>query len=618
MTSNKEICIGIDLGTTYSCVGIFQNGGVEIIPDPHSGARTIASYVSFTETERLVGNIAKAQSAMNAKNTIYDSKRFIGMKFSDPKIQEIIPRYPFTIKGDTSDKVFFEVEYKGETKQFYPEEIGAMLLSKMKEMAEEYTGNKATKVVITIPAHFADAQRNATKTAGKIAGFDEVLRIINEPTSAGLAYGLEKNNSSRETNVLIVDVGGGTADMSILCIDGGLYETKGTAGDKFLGGSDFDNCIVDMMVSDFKKKFKSDPTSSTKAMKRFKNTAENIKKNLSSSATTSIEIESVFEGNDYNSSLTRAKFEQICEPIFKKCIALVKQVLDDTNTNTSEINEIVLVGGSSRIPKLQAMLSELFGGKSLNKSINPDEAVCYGACVQGAILTGVDDEKTKDLLLVDCCSLNLGIKTNGAIMTPLIEKNSAIPIKKSQIFSTADNNQPSVTIEILEGVSPMADKNRLLGKFNLDGIPPMPRGVPQIEVTFSLDANSILTVSAVEKSTGKSENIEIKQDDNKLSQEEIDKMIAEAEKFKEEDEKKVANIQARNSLETLLYSKKNQVENEETDIKTKLMPIIDEGISWLDNNPSADTDRYEELIKEFSEKLGVSSHSGSQREESTS
>jgi L1 cell adhesion molecule like protein len=541
---------------------------------------------------------------MNPKNTIYDAKRFIGMNFSDPKIQEIIPRYPFIIKGDNNDKIYFEVEYKNETKKFYPEEISAMLLSKMKEMAEEYTGKKATKTVITIPAHFADSQRNATKSAGKIAGFEEVLRIINEPTSAGLAYGIEKNNSSREINILIVDVGGGTADMSILTIDGGLYETKGTAGDKFLGGSDVDNNIVEYMVNEFKRKFKCDPTTSPKAMKRFKNAAENIKKNLSTSTTSSIEIESVFEGNDYNSSITRAKFEQICNPIFEKCIALIKQVMTDTDTKIQDINEIVLVGGSTRIPKLQTMISEYFNNKQLNKSINPDEAVCFGAAIQGAILTGTNDEKTKDLLLVDCCSLNLGIKTNGSIMTPLIEKNSAIPIKKSQTFSTAENNQPAVTIEVLEGVSPIADKNRKLGSFNLEGIPPMPRGQPQIEVTFSLDANSILTVSALEKSSGNTKNIEIKQDDNKLSKEEIDKMIEEAEKFKQEDEERANNIQTRNRLETLLYDKKNTIENESEELKNKLMPIIDEGISWLDNNKEASTDRYEELIKEFAEKLG--------------
>tara|TARA_B100001778_G_C18605402_1_gene639505 strand:+ start:106 stop:1926 length:1821 start_codon:yes stop_codon:yes gene_type:complete len=599
-----EICVGIDLGTTYSCVGIYQNGQVEIVIDPHTGARTIASYVSFSENERIIGNIAKNQSTMNPKNTIYDAKRFIGMNFSDPKIQEIIPRYPFTIKGDNNDKIYFEVEYKNETKKFYPEEISAMLLSKMKEMAEEYTNKKVTKTVITIPAHFADSQRNATKSAGKIAGFEEVLRIINEPTSAGLAYGIEKNNLSREINILIVDVGGGTADMSILTIDGGLYETKGTAGDKFLGGSDVDNSIVEYMVNDFKRKFKCDPTTSPKAMKRLKNTAENIKKNLSTSTTSSIEIESVFEGNDYNSSITRAKFEQICNPIFEKCMALIKQVMSDTNTKIQDINEIVLVGGSTRIPKLQTMISEYFNNKQLNKSINPDEAVCFGAAIQGAILTGTNDEKTKDLLLVDCCSLNLGIKTNGSIMTPLIEKNSAIPIKKSQIFSTAENNQPAVTIEVLEGVSPIADKNRKLGSFNLEGIPPMPRGQPQIEVTFSLDANSILTVSALEKSSGNTKNIEIKQDDNKLSKEEIDKMIEEAEKFKQEDEERANNIQSRNRLETLLYDKKNTIENESEELKNTLMPIIDEGITWLDNNKEASTDRYEELIKEFAEKLG--------------
>jgi heat shock protein 1/8 len=602
-----EICIGVDLGTTYSCVGIYQNGQVDIVIDPHSGARTMASYVAFTETERLIGNIAKNQSSMNPKNTIYDAKRFIGMNFSDPKIKEILPRYPFTIKGDNNDKIYFEVEYKNETKKFYPEEISAMLLGRMKEIAEEYTNKKATKVVITIPAHFSDSQRNATKAAGKIAGFDEVLRIINEPTSAGLAYGIEKNTSSREINILIVDVGGGTADMSILSIDGGLYETKGTAGDKFLGGSDVDNKLVEYIVTEFKRKFKCDPSSSLKAMKRFRNAAEDVKKNLSTSTTSSIEIESVFEGNDFNSSITRAKFEQICSPIFEKCITLIKQVMDDTNTKISDINEIVLVGGSTRIPKLQVMISEFFNNKVLNKSINPDEAVCVGAAIQGAILTNTGDDKTKDLLLVDCCSLNLGIKTNGSIMTPLIEKNSAIPIKKSQIFSTAENNQPAVTIEVLEGVSPIADKNRKLGSFNLEGLPAMPRGQPQIEVTFSLDANSILTVSALEKSTGIMKNIEIKQDDNKLTKEEIDKMIEEAEKFKQEDEERANNIMSRNRLETLLYDKKNNVETEADDVKATLMPIIDEGIFWLDNNKEATTERYEELLKEFSEKLGLGS-----------
>lgn len=608
---NDEITIGIDLGTTYCCVGVYQNGQAEIIPDNATGSRTIASYVSFFKNqdtgiyERTIGNVAKSQSSQNPKYTLYDVKRFIGMNYSDPKIQEIIPRYPFTIKGDNNDKVYFEIEYNNEIKKFYPEEISAMLLSKMKEMAEEYTGKKATKVVITIPAHFADSQRNATKAAGKIAGFDEVLRIINEPTSAGLAYGIEKNDSSREVNVLIVDIGGGTADVSLLVIDGGLYETKGTAGDKFLGGSDFDNKIVDYMINDFKRKFKSDPTTSPKAIKRFKNAAENVKKNLSTSTISTIEIESVFEGNDYNSSITRAKFEQISEPILTKCIDLIKQVLKDTDTNKKDINEIVLVGGSTRIPKLQTLISEYFDNKQLNKSINPDEAVCYGAAIQGAILTGVNDSKTKDLLLVDCCSLNLGIKTNGSIMTPLIEKNSAIPIKKSQTFSTAENNQPAVTIEVLEGVSPIADKNRKLGSFNLEGIPPMPRGQPQIEVTFSLDANSILNVSALEKSSGNSKNIEIKQDDNKLSKKEIDKMIEEAEKFKKEDEERANNIQTRNKLENMLYDRKNTIEQESEEIKDKLLPIVDEGIMWLDNNSDATTERYLELIKEFSEKLGI-------------
>uniref|UniRef100_A0A8R1DRC6 Heat shock 70 kDa protein C n=1 Tax=Caenorhabditis japonica TaxID=281687 RepID=A0A8R1DRC6_CAEJA len=593
--------IGIDLGTTYSCVGVFKNGRVEIIANDQ-GNRITPSYVAFSgdQGDRLIGDAAKNQLTINPENTIFDAKRLIGRFYNDKTVQDDIKHWPFKIV-DKSNKPSVQVKVGSEQKQFTPEEVSAMVLTKMKQIAESYLGHEVKNAVVTVPAYFNDAQRQATKDAGTIAGLN-VVRIINEPTAAAIAYGLDKKDGER--NILVFDLGGGTFDVSLLTIDNGVFEVLATNGDTHLGGEDFDQRVMEYFIKLYKKKSGKDLRKDNRAVQKLRREVEKAKRALSTQHQTKIEIESLFDGEDFSETLTRAKFEELNMDLFRATLKPVQKVLEDADMKKVDVHEIVLVGGSTRIPKVQQLIKDFFNGKEPSRGINPDEAVAYGAAVQGGVIGGV--ENTGDLVLLDVNPLTMGIETVGGVMAKLISRNTVIPTKKSQVFTTAADSQSAVSIVIYEGERPMVKDNHKLGNFDLTGIPPAPRGVPQIEVTFEIDVNGILHVSAEDKGTGNKNKITITNDHNRLSPEDIDRMINDADKFAADDQAAKQKVESRNDLEAYAYQMKSQLGDKEklggklsNEDKTTIESAVERTIEWLGSNQEATTEENKEQKKDL-------------------